>query len=890
MRLAAGHRLGPYEIVSPLGAGGMGEIYRARDPRLGREVAVKVVASELANDADRLARFEQEARAASALQHPGILSVFDVGEQDGTTFLVTELLEGETLRDRLAQGALSLRKVLDFGAQLAAALAAAHERGIVHRDLKPENIFLTRDGRAKILDFGLARLQPATASNSQLAAAPTALAGTTPGLVVGTVGYMAPEQVRGQSVDARADLFSLGAVLYEMLTARRAFQRDSNADTLAAILREEPEDLGAVPGVPPSLERLVAHLLEKNPADRFASARDLAFALEALGASRAGSSAIAAPVAPPRAALGGWGLVAAAVVAVALALGLAFFAGQRSVSVPASSAARSPHGFSRLTDERGAEFFPSLAPDGSAIVYCVPRPGADFNIWLQRVGGHNPTNLTADCELGDSTPAFSPDGTRIAFTSVCHGGGLFVMGATGENKRRLSSRGANPSWFPDGSAIVFSTGRFTIPSGRGSYGELWRVDTSSGQETRLFEGDAVQPSVSPHGKRIAFWALPRNGSQRDIWTIPASGLRDGESPVPVTQDAAIDWNPLWAPDGRHLYFLSDRGGSWNLWRVGIEEESGKAVGAPEPWTLPATQVLHASLSGDGRRIAYLASYASYWIERYPFDPAAGRVLGTAERVWETTRRIEPLSASPDGRFLVGNSWEPVEDIGLFATDGSEMRQLTDDPARDRNPTFSPDGRRIAFQSDRSGAWELWLMAADGGGLTQLTHTTGAQPSYPNWLPDRRLLFLTAAGEIGVVEIEPPRVGETEILLTPPAGKEFDSITYSAETSRYYALASDSGGAVPPALVTWRAGDHTVETLVENSPGAVLAFGRYVLSVRSGQLGVFDPQSREYRLLPEVTRPGGRDPRVAQIVFSPDFRSLYVQRFADQGDLFLAALE
>src|SRR5687768_12530615 len=232
--LAAGSRLGPYTILSPLGAGGMGEVYRARDPRLGREVAVKVLPAELSRDADRLRRFEQEARAASALNHPNILTVFDTGSEDGTVYLVTELLEGETLRERLAGGALPARKAIEIGIQIARGLAAAHEKGIVHRDLKPENLFLTRDGRVKILDFGLARLQ-----RSDIGEAPTILTGTEPGVVLGTVGYMAPEQVRGQPADHRADVFALGAVLYEMLTGRRAFQRDSAAETMTAILREE---------------------------------------------------------------------------------------------------------------------------------------------------------------------------------------------------------------------------------------------------------------------------------------------------------------------------------------------------------------------------------------------------------------------------------------------------------------------------------------------------------------------------------------------------------------------------------------------------------------------------------------------------------------------------
>jgi tetratricopeptide (TPR) repeat protein len=281
--LAAGSRLGPYEIIGPLGAGGMGEVYRARDPRLGREVAVKVLAPAVGADPERLRRFEQEARAASALNHPNVLTVFDTGAQDGTAYLVTEVLDGETLRDRLAGGALPVRRAVEITLQAARGLAAAHERGIVHRDLKPENLFLTRDGRLKILDFGLAKLQGGSGSASELTVAPTALAGTEPGMVMGTVGYMAPEQVLGRPADHRADIFALGAVLYELLTGHRAFQAGSAVETLSAILKEEPPELERLhEELAPSLARIVRHCLEKAPEQRFQSAGDLAFDLEAL--------------------------------------------------------------------------------------------------------------------------------------------------------------------------------------------------------------------------------------------------------------------------------------------------------------------------------------------------------------------------------------------------------------------------------------------------------------------------------------------------------------------------------------------------------------------------------------------------------------------------------
>src|SRR5689334_12847603 len=283
MPLTPGSRLGPYEILAQIGAGGMGEVYRAKDARLGRDVAIKVLPASFSEDTDRLRRFEQEAKAAGVLNHPNITAVHDIGEADGAPYVVQELLEGETLRAVLAGGKLSARKTIDYSLQIVRGLAAAHEKGIVHRDLKPENVFVTNDGRVKILDFGLAKLTQMEGAASVVTNLPTETRGTEPGVVLGTLGYMSPEQVRGKPADARSDIFSFGAILYEMLAGRRAFHGDSAADTMSAILREDPPDLSVTnQSVPPGLERIVRHCLEKNPEQRFHSAHDVAFALEAL--------------------------------------------------------------------------------------------------------------------------------------------------------------------------------------------------------------------------------------------------------------------------------------------------------------------------------------------------------------------------------------------------------------------------------------------------------------------------------------------------------------------------------------------------------------------------------------------------------------------------------
>ena len=358
MSLAPGQRLGPYEILAPLGAGGMGEVYRAHDPRLGRDVAIKVLPSAYSGDADRLRRFQQEARAAGTLNHPNILAIYDIGTHEGSPFVVSELLEGETLRDRLQEGPLAPRKGIEYASQIARGLAAAHEKGIVHRDLKPENLFVTRDGHVKILDFGLAKLIHPEEDGSSLTKLPTTPPETHPGVVLGTASYMSPEQVRGLPLGHRSDIFSLGAILYEMLSGKRAFQRGTAADTMAAILKEDPPELSASnAGISP-----VSHCIEKEPERRFQSARDAGFALESLsGLSSSGPQTVALPE-PPRKR---WLLPATITTTFVLGVAAAFLAG-RGMQVGSSKPQLT---FRELTFRRQAIFNARFAPDGVTVVY-----------------------------------------------------------------------------------------------------------------------------------------------------------------------------------------------------------------------------------------------------------------------------------------------------------------------------------------------------------------------------------------------------------------------------------------------------------------------------------------------------------------------------------------
>ncbi|PYQ41054.1 MAG: hypothetical protein DMF77_17005 [Acidobacteria bacterium] len=535
-RLALGTRLGPYEVLSFLSAGGMGEVYKARDTRLDRTVAIKVLPSDFAADPDRIRRFEQEARAVSKLNHPHICALYDVGQHDGSAFLVMEYLEGESLARRLSKGALPLEEALRHATQIAEALAEAHQQGIVHRDLKPANVMLTRKG-AKLLDFGIAKLRPGAAAEE--AATATALEMTGEGVIVGTPQYMAPEQLEGKRVDARTDVFAFGVLLYEMVSGRKPFEAPSRAGVIAAILERDPPSLSRFqPLSPPWLEALVRRCLAKQPADRWQSCADLLVHLEAeIGGRPLEDSALDIR---RRRVLWMTG-AAVALLAVFAVIALAVSSARRW-----RTASPKPATFSQLTDQPGPELYASLSPDAKSFVY-QSRAAGNWDIYFQRVKGKTAVNLTRDSMDDDTQPAFSPDGERVAFRSEREGGGIFLMGATGESVKRLTDFGYNPAWSPDGREIVCSTGLFLRPedAGTSALGQLFRVDVTAGTKRPITDnaGTPKQPHWSPHGHRIAYWQIA--GGQRDIYTVPASG----GDPVPVTDDPYVDWNPVWSPAG-----------------------------------------------------------------------------------------------------------------------------------------------------------------------------------------------------------------------------------------------------------------------------------------------------------------------------------------------------
>ena len=718
----AGTVIGNYRVVRHLGSGGMGTVYEALDSRLNRPVALKLLLPVYAGDPERVQRFEQEARAASRLNHPNIVSIFDANSDAnrGALYLATELVTGQTLRELSRGVRLTPKELVDVTIQIASALSAAHTAGIVHRDMKPENVMLRPDGIVKVLDFGLAKLFDPGSSDARPLETRT-------GNIAGTVHYLSPEQVLGSPAGPRSDLFSLGVVLYELCTGVRPFEGPTDGAIFDAIVHRSPAHPSALrPEISRDFESIILRLLQKDPELRFQTANDLRAALRyAIRESQ--PSGFTLPLAPVPIAPDvpvsrrAWRRWAAAAAALAVCSGVGWWAGASSAAKPAAGGGAVLHSFERQSDEPGEDLFPSLSADGKQFVYASARAG-NWDIYLRRSGGLAAVNLTPDFNGVDTTPVFSHDGTRIAFRSERDGGGIFVMEATGENPRRVSRAGFYPSWSPGDDRLVCSDLDFSNPSRRrrDRKSQLVVVELAGGGERSLpAPPDAIQPVWSPHGQRIAYWGLVANTSQRDIFTIAADG---SGAPVAVTNDKALDWNPVWSPSGNELYFLSNRGGTMNAWRVVIDERSGKTKGEPEPVTLPAVYARHLSLAANGSQLAFVRAEAHTSLFMARFDPVALSFEAPPTSIGDGRSSVASFGLSPDETKIAYDTLgDAQEDIWIMNADGTGRRRLTNDRWIDRDPTWSPDGKEVGFYSDRDGeTLNAWAIGADGGGLRRLT--------------------------------------------------------------------------------------------------------------------------------------------------------------------------
>ena len=737
-----GTTLAHYRVIGRLGAGGMGEVYAAEDTTLQRRVALKLLPPGMAADPEHLQRFQREARAIAALNHPNVVTIYSVEEADGVQFLTMELVEGRTLAEVIPKGGLPVDALLNLAVPLVDAVVAAHAHGIIHRDLKPANIMLASDGRLKVLDFGLAKLKHVVSATEITQLGTQTL--THHHTIVGTAAYMSPEQAEGRPVDHRSDIFSLGVVLYEMACGRRPFTGDSAVSLISSIIKDTPRLLSEVKrAVPPALDRVVARALAKDPAQRYQSALDLRSDLQSVqqqtAAGRFVSGLVRATVHSPR-----FRRLALAAGLVAAVAGGAWYLRSGRDGAPKTPSAPLRFQTTRLSAHPGVEQFPSLLPDGKWVLYAGQETG-NRDIYLLSTSGQNPINLTADSPADDDEPSASPDGERIAFRSSRDGGGIFVMGRTGEGVRRVTPVGVsaafNPAWSPDGTQLAYTTEDVQLtPLNWERKSELWVVNASTGEQRRIEVADAVQASWSPLGHRIAYVSRRQQvssgdraggsaGRVMDIYTIPAGGGQ----PVAATDDQATDWSPVWSPDGQHLYFVSDRGGSMNLWRVAIDETSGRPLAEPEPIITPAPFLAHPSVSADGRRIAYASVSQTSNIQRLTLDPATFTVKDEPSWVTTGSRLWANPDPTPDGKMVVFYSRDqPEGDVYVIRPDGTGLRQLTSGEATDRVPRWSPDGQWVAFFSNRGGPLQVWrIRGADGSGLQAVTETGGI----PVWSPD-----------------------------------------------------------------------------------------------------------------------------------------------------------
>ncbi|MCA1580880.1 MAG: protein kinase [Acidobacteria bacterium] len=708
MTIPGGSRLGPYEIVAPIGAGGMGEVYRARDPRLGRDVAIKVLPASFSADPDRLRRFEQEARAAGILNHPNITAVLDIGEHEGAPYVVQELLEGETLRQALA-GGLSPRKAIDHAIQIAHGLAAAHEKGIVHRDLKPENVFVTKDGRLKILDFGLAKLTHLEES-SQATNLPTATVGTEPGMVLGTLGYMSPEQVRGRPADARSDIFSFGAILYEMLAGQRAFRGDSAADTMSAILKEDPADLSVTNrNIAPGVERIVRHCLEKNPEQRFQSARDLAFDLEALSGDSAPTRTVAAAA---RAGTARRRVAAlAALGAAILVAGGAYFAGSRF----ARSGRTEEISFRQVTFKNQPIFNARFAPDGKTVVFSTAPTGNAPEIfsWRPDFPGAVSRGLQRVHLLSVSSRGELALLTNARF--VRHKmflGTLARMPLEGGAPRELADGIREADWSPDGSELAVTR----------SVGGKDRLEFPLGKVLLETGGYFSDIRFSPDGKRIAFFEHPiRFDDRGGVGVVDLSGKKTSLSDGYWGEEGLA-----WSKDGREIVFSA--GSGYNMFKIFAVDLSGR------------------------RRIA--------------LQSAGGLTIHdvSKEGQWATSRddRFKDLSVRPPGSDRERDlSWLELTWPVAFSADGKTLLFSEDSPSAGAYYSAcvrGTDGSPTVRLGDGTGS----DITADGKFALAVIPTN----------PDRLVIYPTGAGQTrtipsgGIVTYESARFfpGGGRILL------------------------------------------------------------------------------------------------------------------------------
>jgi eukaryotic-like serine/threonine-protein kinase len=832
MGLSSGTRLGVYEILTLIGAGGMGEVYRARDPRLSRDVALKILPPAFTADPERLRRFEQEARAAAALNHPNILAVFDIGTHDGAPYIVSELLEGETLRERLAparQGRepLPVRKAIESAVQIAHGLAAAHDKGILHRDLKPDNIFVTTDGRVKILDFGLAKLTQSEAAFAEVSALPTTPPLTHPGVVLGTVGYMSPEQVRGLAADPRSDLFALGTILYEMLSGRRAFAGDTAMDAMTAILKEDPPDLPlGERRIPAALGRIVDRCLEKSPAARFQTASDLAFALDALSSPSGATQAIGgAAVTPQRRDRLAWALVTVFGVVAVAALAWATLTSVGRAPSDVRTLRFSifpPDGWRLSLANRGGAPTPLvLSPDGRRLAFVVRRAEGEDAIWVRALDALTAQPLAGT--EGASSIFWSPDSRFLGFFVGSKLKTIDAAGGPPTTLCELPVAGAGGTWSRDG-VILFAAG--TAP--------LQKVSASGGvpaAATTLGKGESAhfRPWFLPDGRHFLYSVFGL-GSQASTLPIFVGSL-DSTERVRLVESSST--NAVYAQG--HLLFLRDTTLTAQPFDLRRRALAGDAFPVAEQIQLQGIQPPQGIFSvSDGGVLVYQTGRAA---------TATGQQLTWFDRTGQPLATVGDrmsygdVALSPDERRAVVSVGPPGDLWTLDLARGLPTR-FTFNQQVNVFPIWSPDGRHIAFASIGGEGLDIYQKASNGVGAQESLIAGGPFKTPSDWSPDGRFLLYTRAGTDRV---------NTDVWVLPLVGdkKPFPLLATAFNESgakfspdgRWVAYTSDESGRVEVYVAPF-----IVPTGSAAAPGTTS--GKWQVSTRGGSLPTWRRDGKE----------------------------------------------
>ena len=782
MALTSGTKLGHYEIRSPLGFGGMGEVYRARDSKLGREVALKVLPDAFARAPERMARFSRESQVLASLNHPNIAAIYGFEDSSGVHALIMELVEGPTLANHIAKSPMAISEALPIAKQICEALEYAHEHGIVHRDLKPANVKVTPEAVVKVLDFGLAKALEGDPASEDIASSPTIThMATQAGIILGTAAYMSPDQAKGKSVDRRTDIWAFGCVLFELQTATMAFGDETVTDTLASIIKSDPDWSLLPPNTPPAIRKLLQRCLKKDPKQRLQAIGEARIAIEE---TLSGEAEKTAPVIGSIHNRGlrksGW------LIGLAVLMAAALLAGTAAWKWVAPSSATAMH-FSAVTNFAGVQAQPALSPDGRSVAFVSNRDG-QYNIYIGLISGGNLVQLTRDGNVV-SRPRWSPDGTTISFSRLNASGiwDIWEVPALGGTPQRLMLSAKDADWSPDGHFLAYEN--LATES-------VWISDTSGQNARQVTPSEPsrardTEPRFSPNGRQLAFVTRP-GGPYGELSVVD---LESGKVRS-LTHDAALALSPAWSPDGEHIYFASSRGGTMNIWKIAA------GGGSPEQITAGQGDDAQLDVSPNGKRIVFSTFRENIHIVQLDLSAKPREQKSQKALTGDPARNQLQPAYSPNGKrvaYFSNRKGAEKEGIWVANIDGSDPIQLARDDRLNLSPRWTPDGEHLIYSTQTSPEYPFGLQfrrVSVSGGTAQII-LNYAPDANVDVGPDGRLLF---PGSEGKIQSFDPSTDQTQTLATAPSGQNWNTLRWSPDGRSIAYLRSASKEGDPNAGV------------------------------------------------------------------------------------------